>query len=251
MKGLRYRVLAGDICFWRIFVHRICSKYVLKLIKLKFPQLKLTAAEKIMFPTYVTSFIHSTTLVYYANKLRLEFNNRDWEDKELILGFNPIGRRSCELFLAYLIQDFIYLLWNHSIVKDTESLIHHFVYILIAGYNLPNHYFVYPYMWLTFGELSTPFVAIRWLLALLKLKKSKLYFLNGLALLLSFFVTRVVMYFQGLKHLYKTRRIWIKESNILCGVVAGLCSMFVLNNFWFLRILRGSLAAIQERMLLN
>lgn len=245
-KGLRYGVIARDSAFWHLVVLRGFTPLLQKAIQKAFPKIKFTRADEVLLRSNTTCFFHAITLVYYATKLRKEFKNKKWSDEERYLGFHPLGRRSCELFLAYLTQDFFYLLWNYKHTKSTESLVHHFVYILIAGYNLPNHYWVYPYMWLTLGESSTPFVSIRWLLSHLKLEKTRAYTVNGLCLLSAFFVTRVVMFYHGLKDLWRTRKIWEAESKTLRYVFVGLCLMFGLNNFWFYKILKGAMKALKQ-----
>lgn len=51
---------------------------------------------------------------------------------------------------------------------------------------------VYSFVYLM--ELSTPFVSIRSVLSLLGMKNSTAYVLNGLAMLISFFICRIVMW---------------------------------------------------------
>lgn len=246
-KGFRIKVLLAEALFWHFVVRNQGTSFFLAILKKRFPHLNLSIVEKLRLSSAVVSTAHSLTLVVIACRLFYEFNflKKDWTDEELILGFHPLGRASCELFVAYLAQDTLWLLKNIKYVDEMEMLVHHVVYLIIALFNLPNHYFVYPFMWLTLGELSTPFVNFREILTMVGLKDSKYYVYNGFALLISFFSTRVVLYGFGLKHLFETRSIWMKESKILSLVVLGLFSMYALNNFWFLRILRGAVKVLK------
>jgi len=106
--------------------------------------------------------------------------------------------------------------------------------------------------WIT--ELSTPFTNGRALLAYHKKQDSVVYLLNGLMMLVSFFVVRVCYYYYMIFNqmqiycMYRSNSFWHlypAEHHKWCYLAMFLYfSMYILQLFWFSKILDGFLKAI-------
>ena len=111
-------------------------------------------------------------------------------------------------------------------------MIHHAIFVLVTAYVLAFSIFKFPFVWLSLGEASTPFVNFRqepslpsvallaspcdlrlcnvasenrWRLAVLGMKDSTWYLANGVAMAISFFFARVLANGLGLYHLWSLR----------------------------------------------
>ena len=113
-------------------------------------------------------------------------------------------------------------------------MIHHAIFVLVTAYVLAFSIFKFPFVWLSLGEASTPFVNFRradqkgaferrfarfssglttsidssenrWRLAVLGMKDSNWYLANGVAMAVSFFLARVLANGLGLYHLWSLR----------------------------------------------
>ena len=136
------------------------------------------------------------------------------------------------LFVGYLQFDLCWVMWHQSSVPDTASAIHHSLFIAITHYVLWGWYFKQPYAWLSFAELSTPFLNFRWFLAVLGRKEGTLYFTVSLCFALSFLLTRVLGYGLGLYDLWNHYTSWKDAKVGLYMVVVGCHLGFVLNLYW-------------------
>ena len=101
--------------------------------------------------------------------------------------------------------------------------------------------------WIT--EASTPLVNLRWILADHKMSDGFLYVFNGVAMTVVFFFCRVIFYyyiiFAKLIELaaYRYMSFWAtypEEKHFWVSVsIALYCMMYVLNLFWFSKMLQG------------
>ena len=93
-------------------------------------------------------------------------------------------------------------------------------------------YFKVPYAWLSFAELSTPFLNGRWFLAVTGRKAGALYVGVSLLFALTFLATRVVGYGLGLHNLWQNYHLWKSANTGLYWVIGGVHAGFALNLFW-------------------
>lgn len=243
--GTRYHVIALTGLLWHVVIMQGLGSLLIYLLNVEMQNIKWTVKKRMLFKTYVASFFHSTILTILAITLYIEMRN--YSDEKKLFGFTHLCQLSCEIFLGYLIQDALYLILYDKILNSREAIVHHLSYIAIASYTLPNSYFIFPYMWLTLGEASTPFLAIRWFLSAFDLKDSIIYKVNGVLFALLFFITRIVIYFIGLYHLFITLNIWFDRAYGLRLVYFGLICLFFLNIFWFYKIFKGALRTLRQK----
>ena len=115
---------------------------------------------------------------------------------------------------------------------DAASVFHHSLFIAITHYVLWGWYFKQPYAWLSFGELSTPFLNGRWFLAVLGQKSGATYTTVTVTFALTFLATRVVGYMLGIADIWKCYPLWKEAQTGLYGVIAGCHAGLLLNLFW-------------------
>ena len=159
------------------------------------------------------------------------------------------------IFIGYLVYDMVVMVWYYKELQDPTAILHHFIFLMAATYVVAHSIMAYPFSWLAFTEVSTPFLNIRyafrlsrclfaqldqlsvhalmipcmclhiqhilstsgekmekillpvcrWHFAVLGWKDGPGYLYNGLALLLSFIVSRVILYGLGLLDLFRLR----------------------------------------------
>ena len=205
--------------------------------------------EEILLPTYITGMFHASFVVVGAVFILVELVSKGFDNKKYIYGHLDLAVHVAEVFMAYIAQDLVYLIYYDTEVKEKEAIVHHAVYLTIASYTVSYSYLVLPFAWLCLGELSTPFVSMRWILALMGWKTSNVYFYNGLLLMSSFFVTRIVFFGLGLGVLVIDREFWMYPHGPigLNLVIIGLFLMYGLNLYWFKRIWVGAQKALKQR----
>eukprot|EP00192_Tetraselmis_astigmatica_P018377 CAMPEP_0117647956 /NCGR_PEP_ID=MMETSP0804-20121206/126_1 /TAXON_ID=1074897 /ORGANISM="Tetraselmis astigmatica, Strain CCMP880" /LENGTH=245 /DNA_ID=CAMNT_0005453483 /DNA_START=137 /DNA_END=871 /DNA_ORIENTATION=+ len=199
-----------------------------------------TKATKLEWDMRIVSNVHAVILL--AGCLSTFIASLEYSDEEMVFGFAPGPDIYGRIFRSYLVYDFFMCAVFYSLLKDTGTLIHHVLFLIVATYALKNSLFKFQFAWLTAGELSTPFVNLRWQLAVTDRKDTLLYLWNGVCLALSFFVGRVLAYTFGLYHLlFGIRHVWV-NANTPIGMyltVAGLVAGYILNLYWFTLIARG------------
>nr|CAD7445762.1 unnamed protein product [Timema bartmani] len=92
-------------------------------------------------------------------------------------------------------------------------------------------------------ELSTPFVSFRGILSKLKMKSSHLYVVNGLAMLVTFFFCRVVM-FPYVCYLYSRLvglTYWQAIWSLPTGCKIGIAVLMLPQVYWFILMLHGAI----------
>jgi len=98
-------------------------------------------------------------------------------------------------------------------------------------------------------ELSTPFVAFRIILSELGLKESKLYAINGIAMMVSFFTCRVFV-FPFMYWMYgRALRIsgWDVPYAIPWHCNIGCIGLMGLQLYWFSLMVRGALRILTKK----
>lgn len=100
---------------------------------------------------------------------------------------------------------------------------------------------VYGFVYLM--ELSTPFVSVRSILSTLQLKETSAYIVNGLAMLVTFFVCRVMMW-PSLYYWYGQMvglNMWQAVSSLPRTCQIGTAILFLPQLYWFYLMMRGAL----------
>jgi len=159
------------------------------------------------------------------------------------------------MFLGYLAVDLVSMcicdVWQAWRPVDKSMILHH-VFIL-SFFTLG--YVVDVGVWfgsaLLINELSTPFVNVFWYLKYIGQKESKAFKINGTVLLLTFFVFRI---------LYIPFNFWHFQAHGLCLdsenpayqhlswlMLIGYVAIYLINLFWFSKLVRGALQALQKK----
>jgi len=154
------------------------------------------------------------------------------------------------LFVGYLQWDLLWLLWHSRDHYDPSSIVHHTLFLAITHYVLSGTYFKRPFAWLSFTELSTPFLNARWCLAAAGQKTGKAYFLASLGFAVTFLATRVVGYTIGLIDMWLSADMWRSRKSGLVGldlVAFGLHAAFCLNLFWSIKVVSAVKRSLGRR----
>lgn len=150
------------------------------------------------------------------------------------------------VFLGYLIYDLIMMIAFYADLNDPSGLLHHVLFMPCAAYVLAHSIMAFPFVWLSFCEVSTPFVNLRWHLAATDRKHGRLYLWNGLLVAALFFVARIVFYGAGLLHLLSVRDVW-GAPHMPAGhkiVVTMFVLGYVLNVYWMAAIAKAARRAM-------
>ncbi|XP_078571533.1 TLC domain-containing protein 4-B-like [Branchiostoma floridae x Branchiostoma japonicum] len=153
----------------------------------------------------------------------------------------PIVVYTTCICLGYTAADNL-MIATHVPLRDWKMVLHHSIAVwachnVIAGPTL--QYFVNLTL---LTELSTPFVNMRLILHTLGHRHSLLYKVNGVAMLVVFFLCRVVtvpIQFGALRHM-KTGEVYKLGTGALINISVLTPIMCVLNIFWFIKMCKGA-----------
>jgi len=152
---------------------------------------------------------------------------------------------------GYMLSDLFHLVVYLSPATSDAyyaSILHHFSFIIIEPFLLASGALTQPTVIRLFAEISTPFVNFRWMLAAAGFKASKWYFYNGLALLVTFFVSRILM----LPYVYTTMLLnpdvkGMERLGYRRWFLFGTGVVDILNIYWFYRIMCGTIKHLFPR----
>lgn len=54
------------------------------------------------------------------------------------------------------------MVWYYKELHDPTAILHHFIFLMAAVYVVAHSIMAYPFSWLAFTEVSTPFLNIRY-----------------------------------------------------------------------------------------
>lgn len=110
---------------------------------------------------------------------------------DVVHGCSALARITAQLTGGYFIVDGVVVARNFS-EHGIQPLIHALTSCAFFSYAAASRHLLYFTPRFLFFELSTPFVQLRWFLHSLQLQKTKLYKINGVAMLGSFCACRIV-----------------------------------------------------------
>ena len=141
------------------------------------------------------------------------------------------------IFVGYLQYDFLWLLLHRKKNYDLGSMIHHSLYIAITHYVLHGYYFVRPFAWLAFCEISTPCLHLRWFYAVTNKKENPWYAFWSILFAATFLFSRVLCYGWGIVDIWRAKDILMTKPYGLYAVIVGIHLGYVLNLFWAQKVL--------------
>ncbi|KAK9808935.1 hypothetical protein WJX72_006612 [[Myrmecia] bisecta] len=195
----------------------------------------------------IISTLHAVVLV--IGSLWCFADARGYDESGCIWGYSFPPDFMARVFLGYLLYDLALMIRHHRTLRDTSGIIHHLIFACTAAYVLAHSIYKYPFSWLSLAELSTPFINLRWHLAVTGYKDSKIYLYNGLLVLGLFFFARVLVYGIGLAHLWRIRHVWLQPW-VPAGhkAVAGLLTAgYLLNVYWMYLMVKAVRRALSRK----
>lgn len=179
----------------------------------------------------------------------------EWPYNPVVEGWTGPGRvwshpvTFASLFVGFLQWDLCWLIWHRKSTtnNDPSAMIHHVIFIAVTHYVLFGYFFKRPFAWLSLAELSTPFLNVRWFLAVSDRKDGMSYLLASLGFAVTFLATRVVGFTLGLYDLWQSYNLWKDSGTGLYGVVLGLHLAYILNLFWSTKVVSALQRAIRKK----
>ena len=207
---------------------------------------KYTEAE---WRSRILGSIHATVLTIGSIISFLEWPTlspkEGWVMERSDAGLVPIFL-SC-FFAGYLHWDLCWLVWHNDENHDPTSLIHHTVYISSTHYLLHGPYFIRPFAWCSFTEISTPFLHLRWFLAVEHKKNSPWYMIWSLCFAGTFLLSRVLFFSLGIIDIWKNIQYWGNLPKGIYGAVLGLHCGWVLNLVWSKKVISAVLRSLSRQ----
>jgi hypothetical protein len=214
---------------------------LLKYTRILHPPKQLKAHIEAEWRSRVVSMIHAVVLIIGSILCFSEWKdlpgNDGWYTTNPDVYYYPEFFAS--IFAGFLQYDLLWLLWHKKENFDMASIVHHTLYIAITHYVLWGRFFCRPYAWLSLGELSTPFLHLRWFFAVLDWKESKYYTLFSILFATTFLFTRVICYGLGLVDIWQSKDAWVSLPYGLYAVIAGVHAGYVLNLLWAGKVIGG------------
>jgi hypothetical protein len=159
---------------------------------------------------------------------------------------SPESLQCCHCFLGYILSDLtIALYYNKRWDGWVPNLLHHCFIVLVWWPLIDGRYGQLFALQAAICEASTPFVNMRWFLDKFDMKGTQLYIVNGLAMVFSFFVLRVIGFgWLGTKLVQQREGLLslplFKWSTFILGYVVG----YALQLIWFRKMFIGALKTL-------
>ncbi len=160
----------------------------------------------------------------------------------------PQSLQATRCFVGYIFSDLVLSVWYRARWPGwQENLAHHVMILMTWSVFIGTRSGQFLAMVAHICELTTPFVNQRWFLYEAGLKSGKVYFYNGLVMVLLWFVTRIVLYswcglllFREYKSVFTGLGV-LRGSLVMTCYSAGLGLQF----FWFNKMVRGALKSLK------
>ena len=195
----------------------------------------LIVGSGLCFSEWVSTYVPASEGWVKTLPFQCESGSEDSDEDDVCSCFLSHPVTFASLFVGYLQWDLCWLIWHRDTHPDFGSMIHHSIFIGVTQFVLSETYFRKPFAWLSFTELSTPFLHVRWILAATDQKSGSLYFWVSLGFALTFLTTRAIGYGLGLIDVWWNQASWGTVTG-LWGVVAGLHLAYLLNLFWSFKV---------------
>eukprot|EP01137_Pigoraptor_chileana_P032035 Opistho-2@20774 len=207
----------------------------------------LSDHQKVDWCSRVSSTIHAVVVTVVALFCLYD----EWEIPNRFQHDSPAMYSMLAMSAGYLITDALVICFNFDAFGNAklnmQTLLHHALGISGLFLVLKNNVFLFYMTWRIICEGSTPFVNLRWFLATNEeWKNSKLYVVNGLLMVFSFFALRVAMSPFIWIAMFKTSDQLFQANGVLVGIfIAYSIVLDVLNLYWFSSIWKGLLKALR------
>lgn len=241
----RFFLLSLPLCFLGLFV---ASGRLLPSILPRGDWARLDEGLRIRARIKAVSLVH--TLVVIVTSISVMLTEPEPSPGEAsFLGTNTARSLSLGITLAYMVYDLLISLYYWRFMPDKSLVYHHTCTILSYGVSLCQVYPLASRWQVAYQaiELTTPLVAARWYLLVTGRAGSKLYFYNGLAMLVGFFLVRVCWSSRVVWGVLSETP-WTHERTELPLVQWVACIAFTLvQYYWFALIVKGAIAHKKEK----
>lgn len=206
---------------------------------------KLSAAERLEWEGRLPSTLHAlviTGATIYLFLCSPVFAEDHAGDRPFVLRTSPLSDASLGFSLGYFATDLLLLVLYYPSFGGAEMGVHHLAALAsVAAAALQGQAHAYTLALLA-TECTTPFVNVRYLLDKGGWKDHPIYTANGMALLLSWLVARILLFIKFFHHVATH----LHEFHLISPLSRWLIylvppTLFVLNLFWFTKILKGAI----------
>ncbi|KAJ1460101.1 hypothetical protein M885DRAFT_612742 [Pelagophyceae sp. CCMP2097] len=147
------------------------------------------------------------------------------------------------IFFSWIIYDVCHVVFSFPRLGSWDTLAHHLCFAFTAAVCGAYRVLPFPFGWLICGELSTPFLNLRWLLINSGRGDSKLAQKTNVVFGLLFMATRMLLYGSGLAHLGYNRAVLFDQTSLvpkplLYTTLALFVAAYGLNMLWMSKILK-------------
>ncbi|KAL4424130.1 hypothetical protein ABPG75_001431 [Micractinium tetrahymenae] len=204
---------------------------------------KLSAAERLGWEGRLPSTLHAlaiTGATIYLFLCSPVFAEDHTGDRPFVLRTSPLSGASLGFSLGYFATDLLLLVLYYPSFGGPEMGVHHLAALAsVAAAALQGQAHAYTLALLA-TECTTPFVNVRFLLDKAGWKDHPIYTANGMALLLSWLVARILLFLKFFQHVATH----LHEFHLISPLSRWLIylvppTLFVLNVFWFTKIFKG------------
>jgi len=201
----------------------------------------MTKYERADWDTRYGNIIFSIFITYMAG--RIVFIDPDFhESGDIPFHFRETRNSYISLgsALGYFLIDTIATV--KYMMGGPAMVIHHICAlgsIINALINREGHLYT---LWMLLTEMTTPFIALRYMLEKMGYKQHVAYAINGVGILVGWVIARIINFVLFYHHFYTYR----DQFTVLCGLSKAIvltvpAFLFFLNIFWFTKIVRGAL----------
>eukprot|EP00929_Paragymnodinium_shiwhaense_P030525 TRINITY_DN17288_c0_g1_i1.p1 TRINITY_DN17288_c0_g1~~TRINITY_DN17288_c0_g1_i1.p1 ORF type:complete len:277 (-),score=24.26 TRINITY_DN17288_c0_g1_i1:584-1414(-) len=228
-------VIAWQGVYWTSYaLSSLCSE--------SFSKLSAEDGEKGYWAASIVSTVHSVVVGVASVAVLIH-------DPSL-LGRNAFGESTtgsiwtCYVFLGYILSDFVVALYYNTRWSGWEAnLAHHAMVTIVWAQVATGHYAQGLSLLMQIMEFTSPFINARWFLLKTGLKNSRLYIINGMVMLVLWFIFRIAGYlfafaafFMQWHSFQKAQLPIFNQACFLFCFIAG----FLLQAFWFYKMARGA-----------
>ncbi|KAK9844819.1 hypothetical protein WJX74_007230 [Apatococcus lobatus] len=207
---------------------------------------RFSEKDKLDWNSRYGSTLHALLIVMYAANVL--FLTDAFEDSfmakamrgPIVLRVTNASQKALGISIGYFINDITIMTLNYPELGGWEMLLHHWAAFLSVAAAAISHQAHQYTLLLLFTELTTPFINARWVFDKLGWRNTQQYFVNGIALFVTWTLGREVLF------LWFFTVLWQHRSEMaLCNfpirlLVLGVPPLlFALNTFWFTKICRG------------
>ncbi|KAL3143270.1 hypothetical protein ABBQ38_002115 [Trebouxia sp. C0009 RCD-2024] len=215
--------------------------------------------DKIDWDSRVSSTLHAFAISALAAYLIVwsdSFSDKSsisepWKDPPL-KRHTQVSSAALGLSVGYFMLDITLIIRHFPWMGGPEMLIHHiaaFMSVALASFTGQAHLYT---LLLLSTELTTPFVNARWVFDQMGWRSARIYTVNGVCLFASWLFARIVLFLWFFKHMWEHRSdIAELRTHVMVLILTVPPLLFVLNVFWFGKIVRGLIKLLTGQLAKN